>query len=204
MPAHFEFLLEEPSMEAFLKAGLPRFLPEGSTFTTHPFQGKRAFLRNLENRLRGYVNWLPENYRVVIVVDRDDDDCAKLKERLETACRSAELKSKRAAGSDIWRVVTRIAVEELEAWYFGDWRAVLESYPDVPDGIPRKQQFRNPDAVKGRTWERFERVLQKHGYHKGGLPKVEAARVIGERFDADRCNSHSFRCLADALREAAA
>lgn len=37
---HLEFLVEEPSMETFLKGLLPRLLPEGCTFGIHPFQGK--------------------------------------------------------------------------------------------------------------------------------------------------------------------
>lgn len=37
---HFELLVEEPSMEAFLRALLPRLLPQGRTFEVHAFQGK--------------------------------------------------------------------------------------------------------------------------------------------------------------------
>lgn len=204
MPIHFEFLLEELSMEAFLQAWLPRFLPEGHTFKTYPHQGKRDLLEKLEARLRGYANWLPQNpgnYRIVIIVDRDNDDCKALKTRLEKACANARLRSRRAKGSGAWQVATRIAIEELEAWYFGDWDAVRQAYPRVPANVRRRQSFRQPDAIAGGTWERFEMVMKRSGY-ADGLQKIEAARAIGGRIDDQRSDSHSFRCLVAALREA--
>ncbi len=75
---HLEFLVEEPSMEAFLRELLPRLLPENCSFEIHPFQGKKDLLEKLEGRLRGYSSWLPEHWRIVVVVDRDGDDCRQL------------------------------------------------------------------------------------------------------------------------------
>lgn len=54
---HIEVLVEEPSMEAFLHALLPRILPSGRTFQIHSFQGKSDLLGKLEARLRGYAAW---------------------------------------------------------------------------------------------------------------------------------------------------
>ena len=39
---HLELLVEEISMEAFLRTLLPRMLPTGRTFEVHSFQGKSA------------------------------------------------------------------------------------------------------------------------------------------------------------------
>jgi len=44
---HLELLVEEPSMEAFLRALLPRVLPAGRTFEVHAFQGKDDLLAKL-------------------------------------------------------------------------------------------------------------------------------------------------------------
>ena len=52
---HLEFLVEEPSMEAFLRALLPRLLPRDRSFEVHPFQGKSDLLDKLQARLRGYA-----------------------------------------------------------------------------------------------------------------------------------------------------
>lgn len=51
--SHLELLVEEPSMEAFLRALLPRLLPQGRTFEVHAFQGKGDLMDKLETRLRG-------------------------------------------------------------------------------------------------------------------------------------------------------
>ena len=205
MPAsHFEFLVEEPSMEAFLGAWLPRFLPHHCTFGIFPHRGKHALLRRLGNRLRGYANWMPPEYRIVVVVDRDKDDCEELKLRLEQICASAGLRSRRAAGGPEWQVATRIAVEELEAWYFGDWPAVRAAYPRVPAQIPHRVARQDPDAIPGGTWEAFERVLQRYGHFKQGLAKVQAATDIGQHVDPARNRSHSFAVFRDAIGEAVA
>lgn len=202
--AHLELLVEEPSMEAFLRALLPRLLPRDRTFEIHAFQGKTDLLGKLEARLRGYAAWLPADWRVVVVVDRDDDDCRDLKRRLEEMAQRAGLRTRNGAGGAPWQLVNRIAIEELEAWYFGDWDAVRAAYPRVPPGIPQRQGLRDPDAIAGGTWEQFERVMQRHGYFKGGLAKIEAARTIGTRIEPERSRSGSFRVFHRALVEALA
>lgn len=189
-------------MEAFLRALLPRLLPRDRTFEVHAFQGKSDLLDKLEARLRGYAAWLPVDWRIIVVVDRDDDDCRELKQRLEAAAQRAGLRSKSRVDGLPWQLVNRIAIEELEAWYFGDWAGVCVAYPRMSPTIPNQQKFRDPDSVAGGTWEAFERVMQRHGYFKGGLPKIEAARVLGGMIDAQRSRSVSFRHFRDAVLEA--
>jgi hypothetical protein len=201
---HLELLVEEPSMEAFLRVSLPRLLPQDRTFEVHPFQGKNDLLGKLEQRLRGYAAWLPANWRVVVVVDRDDDDCHVLKDQLEAMARRAGLRTRTPAGDAPWQLVNRIAIEELEAWYFGDWAAVRAAFPRVSASVPRRQGFRDPDAIAGGTWEAFERVMQAHGYFEGGLTKIDTARAIGRSVDPARSTSRSFRAFATAVCEAVA
>ncbi len=189
-------------MEAFLSTLLPRLLPQGRTFVVHPSQGKDDLLGKLEARLRGYAAWLPADWRIVVVVDRDDDDCHELKRQLESIARRAGLRTRTRAGNSPWQLVNRIAIEELEAWYFSDWAAVRTAYPRASAHVPRRQGFRDPDAISGGTWEAFERVMQAHGYFKGGLLKIEAARAIGAYIDPARTSSHSFRTLSAAISEA--
>ncbi len=205
MPAaHLELLVEEPSMEAFLRALLPRLLPQDRTFEVHPFQGKNDLLGKLEPRLRGYAAWLPADWRIVVVVDRDDEDCRMLKRQLESIARRAGLRTRTRAGRAPWQLVNRIAIEELEAWYFGDWAAVRSAYPRASESVPGRKGFRDPDAIAGGTWEAFERVMQKHGYFKGGLLKIEAARAIGAHVDPARSRSASFSAFCGAIAEAVA
>jgi hypothetical protein len=199
---HLEFLVEEPSMEAFLRSFLPRVLPAPQSFEVHAFQGKSDLLNKLEARLKGYASWLPTHWRIVVVIDRDNDDCLVLKQQLESAAHQAGLRSRTATGHPSWQLVNRIAIEELEAWFFGDWQAVQQAYPRIPSTIPNRAAFRNPDAIRGGTWEAFERVMRQHGYFPGGLEKITAARAIGGLMDPLRSRSASFRTFHQALLEA--
>lgn len=133
---------------------------------------------------------------------RDDADCRELKCQLEAIARCAGLETRSSrAGQLPWQLVNHIAIEELEAWYFGDWAAVRSAFPRAAVNVPRRQGFRNADAIDGGIWEAFERVMQARGYFKGGLLKIEAARAIGANVDPQRSSSQSFRTFIDAIVE---
>jgi hypothetical protein len=198
---HVELLVEEPSMEAALELLLPRMLAK-ATFKIHSYQGKLDLLGQLLQRLRGYAAWIPETWRIVVIVDRDDEDCAQLKQRLEAIAEQAGLVTRSTArDAGRYMVVNRLAIEELEAWYFGDWEAVRAAYPKAPRTIPAKAAYRAPDAIRGGTHEALLRVLQQAGYFTSGLRKIEAARSIAEHMVPSRNTSPSFCSLRDALRD---
>lgn len=188
-------------MEVFLRALLPRLLPAGRTFEIHSFQGKPDLLGKIESRLRGYASWLPDDWRVIVVVDRDEDDCRRLKRRVELAARNGGLCTRGRSRGKEWQFACRIAIEELEAWYFGDWQAVCAAYPRTVETVPRRAAYRDPDAIKGGTWEAFERVMRLSGYFRGGLMKIEAARAIGAQVDPSRNTSPSFCAFARCVFE---
>lgn len=189
-------------MEAFLRELLPRLIGTDMTFQIHPHQGKRDLLGKLNARLRGYARWLPQTSRIVVIVDRDKNCCEQLKHQLENMAEAASLVTRSSAGASSWQVVNRIAVEELEAWYFGDWSAVRRAYPGVSKHIPEQAKYRNPDSISGGTWEAFERVLQKSGYYTSGLRKIEAAQKVGRQIEPALNASPSFSVFRDALLEA--
>jgi hypothetical protein len=202
---HLEVVVEEPSMEAALRVLLPKMIGDLS-FEVVTHQCKSELLGRLPQRLQGYARrrqhdaWFREHCRIAVVVDRDDDACDELKASLEEMAATARLTTRAKAKNAPWFVLNRIAIEELEAWYFGDWDAVREAYPRVPPTIPDKASYRDPDDIHG-TWEHFERVLQGAGYFEGGLRKIEAARDIAARMSPSRNRSHSFCVLRDALLE---
>ncbi len=68
MTPHVEFLLEEPSAEAFLRPLLARAVAEKLSYSRHVHQGKRDLLGKLDKRLRGYAKWLPETSRIIVLV----------------------------------------------------------------------------------------------------------------------------------------
>jgi len=197
-----EVLVEEPSMEEFLRILLPRLL--GSiTFRVYPYQCKQELLARLPDRLRGYASWLPQNWRIMVLVDRDDEDCHNLKESLEKTCKEVSLSTRSSSGGREYSVINRVVVEELESWYFGDWKAVREAYPRVPKAIPHKAKYRNPESIAGGTWEAFERILRKAGYFRNGLAKIEAARAIAPHIVPERNKAESFRLFYSTLLDMA-
>ena len=198
---HFEILVEEPSMEAFLDELFRNEFPDIS-FLIHSFQGKNDLLANLQSRLNAYAKWLPPDFRVVVLIDRDRDDCRELKRRMEDMARGAGLLTRSAAGGRPWQAVNRIVVEELEAWYFGDWGAVRAAYPRASANVPNRAAYSDPDGING-TWEAFHRVLKRGGYFKTGLRKIEAARAVGAEMNPRLNRSRSFTNFYDAIVEAA-
>lgn len=175
-------------MEAALLELVPRIRPDAS-FELHPYRGKPDLLKKLPSRLRGYAQWHQPDVRVVVVVDRDAEDCLHLKQRLVDVSASAALPA-----------LCRIAIEELEAWFLGDVAALRGAYPAVPASLASKRGFRDPDAIAGGTWEALERVLQKAGYYSAGMPKVEVATRVAAVMDPDANRSGSFCAFRDGLR----
>ncbi|MBI5385876.1 MAG: DUF4276 family protein [Verrucomicrobia bacterium] len=197
---HIEFFVEEESAEAFLQGFLPKVLREGTSFHIHVFQGKPDLLQKLPARLKGYQSWLPDDWRIAVLVDEDRQDCRTLKADLEREAAYAGLLTKTAAGKNRqFKILNRIAIEEIEVWYFGDVEALAKAYPGVPPTLHRKEKYRDPDAISGGTWETLERVLQRAGYYAAGLPKVELARRLAPLMDPVRNRSRSFQHLISGL-----
>jgi len=197
---HIEFLVEEPSTEEALKNIIPKIIGQQITFRIHNFSGKRNLLKNLPNRLKGYRNWIPEDYRIVILINRDDDDCHELKKQLETfASDTGFITKSRQQGNVDFQVLNRIAIEELEAWFFGDIPALTAAYPRISRNLHRKAKYRNPDAITGGTWETMERLLNWHGYHKGGLQKITLAKDVSFYMEPILNRSRSFQVFRNGI-----
>jgi len=197
---HLEFLVEELSAEAALYNLVPKILGEQISFVIHSYRGKSDLLNKLSGRLKGYAGWLPEEYQIVVLIDEDREDCNQIKMQLEDAALEAGLvtKTKARPGTE-FQVLNRVAIEELEAWFFGDVPALVRAYPRIPQSLDQKARYRNPDTIAGGTWEALERILQQYGYYKGGLEKPRAAGEISQHMDPFRNRSKSFQVFRDGL-----
>jgi hypothetical protein len=196
-----EFLVEEQSCERLLRQIVPDLMP-GVAFAVFTFNGKPDLLKKLPDRLKGYHALVREyGYKIVVIVDRDDEDCRSLKEKLNAAARAAGLvPASDAPPGQPFDVLNRIAVEELEAWLLGDVPALRAAYPKIPASLGAREKFRDPDAVRGGTAEALERELQRHGYHGAGLSKVGNAEEVARHMDLDNNTSMSFRQFRDGVR----
>jgi len=199
---HLEFLVEEASLESALTQLLPKILPSTVTYKIHAFRGKTDLLAKLPNRLKGYQAWLPPDWKIVILIDEDREDCLKLKQQLEIMAISSGLITKSSCQKDkSFQVLNRIVVEELEAWFFGDVEAIRQAYPKVSPNLATQKKYREPDAIKGGTWEALERVLRNAGYHQGGLEKYKASSEISKYMNPESNLSKSFKVFYQGLLE---
>ena len=190
-------------MEAFLQSWFSNCFPIDAYTSTITFEGKKDLLTNLGGQIKAYQRVKVPNFvfRHIVLVDSDNDDCIVLKKKVLEICRKAGL-STRVPGNS-WEAAVCIVMKELEAWFFGNWDAVVSAYPRVPKDIPRKAAYRDSDNIRGKTSKALERVLQRAGCIKGGLKKSETAELIGSHYIPENSNSTSFRYFHQVLNDAA-
>jgi Domain of unknown function (DUF4276) len=196
-----DILVEERSAAAALRILIPRIVEgaeEGQDFQIREFSGKQDLLKQLPSRLRAYANW-DGSPKVLVLVDRDDQDCRLLKQQLESIATQAGLSTKSNPSATGFSLVNRIAVEELESWLLGDPTAIRTVFPKVHRTFEKTATFRDPDAISGGTAEALERLLAKAGYYSS-LPKVEVANLIAEKMLIDRNTSASFHMFVEGFR----
>ena len=198
---HVEFLLEEPSAEAALSQLLPRLLAAEDTWRCVPHRGKAALLGRLPALLKSYANRMPHdpNLRVVVLMDADAD-CVKVKKELEDLAKAAHLFTKTTApAGQPFRVLTRLAVSELEAWFLGDRAAISAAYPRIHanhfKGVYRES---HSDALTD-AWETLHRILRKGGYYPTQYLKIEVAEQIASCLEPARNKSASFQYFCAGL-----
>ena len=76
-----------------------------------------------------------------------------------------------------------------------------KAYPKVSAHLAKQEPYRDPDAIKGGTWEALERVLQKAGYHPGGLEKYKASSNISQYMNPELNRSKRFQVFYQGLWE---
>lgn len=189
---HIEFLVEEYSTEVTLNFIVPKILGDIHTFKIHNFQNKDRLLKRLPERMQAYSKFVPDDWRIVIIVDQDRDNCQELKNKL---CNASSIVTKQKGNI----VLHRIAVEELESWFLGDVQAIRVEYERIPASLSQTAKFRNPDAITGGTWEQLDRILRKYGYSTG-LKKQEFAQKVSPHLDVENNLSRSFQVFRDGLR----
>ncbi len=194
-----EILVEEPSMEAVLREIMPRILNGRAQCKPINMRSKGNLLKKLPERLRAYRKRIEngENLKIIVLVDQDNDDCEQLKQRLENIAREAGLVTKASANAhNDFQVVTRIVIEELEAWFMGDVEALKAAFTSLRRAnFPGN--FNNPD--NGGTWERLHRFLKRHNIYRKSYPKIEAARRIAKHMDPESNRSRSFQSFMQGV-----
>jgi Domain of unknown function (DUF4276) len=154
-------LVEGPSEEAFLKEWMPRFLPShqfktivhrgkgrlSEAMDAAPDSKKQGLLDQLPAKLRAYSRSLdPSTDRVLVLIDADNEPCIDLKSRLSRCHKN---------NAPDLVALFRIAVEETEAFYLGDRKAIARAFPKAK--LRRLGDY-TQDSICG-TWEKFRDVI---------------------------------------------
>ena len=213
---HFEVLVEDQSGEKALKILMPKITGDQHTFCVHFYKGigdippnlksktdvsKRILLDQLPRLLRGFGKTFasyPPNYPAAVLVVCDlDDRCLKtFRQELLTVLNACNPSPE-----------TRfcIAIEEGEAWFLGDIRAIKAAYPKAKDAILNCYQN---DSICG-TWELLadavftggSSALKEKGRRAVGREKSEWAEKISPYMNVDKNASPSFCYFRDKIRE---
>lgn len=209
---HIEILVEDSSGERLLDCLLPQMLGEQCqphTWRLHAYKGisrippglkastdpaKRMLLDQLPRLLRGYGK-TPGIDAVIVVLDSDRRDCVAF---------LTELRSLVSALEQAPQTLFRLAIEEVEAWYLGDRKALVAAYPRAKQ---RALENYVQDSVCG-TWEVLAdaiypggaAAIKKAGWPLPGQLKHEWAEHIGPLMDIENNASPSFCKLRDGLR----
>jgi hypothetical protein len=208
---HIEVLTEDSSGKVLLEHLLPKLI--GPLHKPHywriiDFSGvghipsgmrdgdpkKRTLLSKLPAMLRSY-GCQGNIDAVVVLLDADDRDCVAFLAELR------DLAASRGAGG---KTMFRLAIEETEAWYFGDPDALHAAYPKAKKTALKRYRR---DTVCG-TWEMLAGALHpgglialsKPGSPRPGVLKHEWANRIGPLMNPDSNRSPSFGKLREGLR----
>lgn len=213
---HFEILVEGQSEVTALSVLMPKILCEHSrphTWKIHKHRGigripddptarprtsDTSLLHNLPAKLRAYGKEERKDLVVVILVDLDDrEDCIQFKNELKRLLRFCDPEP---------QTIFRIAIEELEAWYFGDKKAIGSAYPNVD----QKVLSAYTQDSQCNTWEVLADAVHPGGYARlikqGRRSRAVLeqkriwARDICRYMDVDANKSPSFQAFCSAIR----
>ena len=197
---HLFFFVEEQSMEMVLQQLIPNMIPESVSYQIITFEGKPDLLKNVQSRLTAYARWVPKDYYFVVLVDKDNDECQKLKAILETKSQNSGLKTKSSVIIDEnFNIINRIAIEELESWFFGDPDALKTAFPKLSATFEKGEKYRHPEQISGGTWEALEHLLQRKGYFETGLSKLTLALTVAPCMTPENNRAHSFQVFHSGL-----
>jgi hypothetical protein len=179
------FLLEEPSMKAFLLEYLPR-LVDGWVHEQHfllvAHEGKSDLDKSISRKLK---NWCEPDAQFVVLRDNDGADCRVQKKRLLALCVPTRRKA-----------LIRLVCQELEGWYLGDVDALTRAYPEAAREILKlHKRFPDPDICSKPSHE-LERNVSS-------FQKQDAARRLGRLLNHDANRSTSLRVFSQSIKHLA-
>lgn len=216
---YIQFLIEDISGKILIDAIMKKYIEESPAnnveYNILPYKGIGGFskgknvqniksqhlLNDLPKRLKAFNAYLlhKEDACLFIILDNDTRNPLEFRKKLENiACRES-IKIDH---------VFCIAIEEMEAWLLGDYKAIQAAYPKMHDRIASKHSNYAQDSICG-TWEFLADILTRGGIGQFkkqnptvfdiGKCKSEWAENIGQYFDIRQNTSPSFQFFISNL-----
>ena len=139
----------------------------------------RFFEKSIPRKLRA---WQEPGVRFVIVRDKDEGDCRRVKAALYSLCRAGRREDS----------LVRIPSHELEAWYLGDTQALADAFGNESlRGLGRKARFRDPDTVS-RPSDAIRILVPE-------FQKVSGARLMAQHLSRAGNRSRSYQVLLEGI-----
>lgn len=172
------FLLEEPSMKAFLDGLIPRLFP-ALQFACVPHEGKYDLEKSVPRKLRA---WREPDVLFVIVQDNDNGDCLTTKQKLLEKCREGGRED----------ALVRIVCQELEAWYLGEPAALARAFADEKlVNLSNQPRYRDPDSLP-RPSRNIKQLVP-------GFQKNAGARAMADHLSREGNSSTSFAVFLNGI-----
>ncbi|MCL5286271.1 MAG: DUF4276 family protein [Nitrospirae bacterium] len=154
----------------------------------------RLLLKELPRLLQGYGK-TPGIDGVVVVLDSDKKNCREFLDELQIL---------RDGCRPVPRVLFRLAIEEIEAWYLGDRKALLEAYPRgkraVLDGYVQDRPCDTWELLADAVYPGGREAILRAGWPLPGQVKHEWAEKIGPLLGLERNMSPSFQKLLSGMK----
>ena len=211
---HFDFLIEDLSGKKMLELLLPKLLNNDYSYKIHSYKGvghlpknlnsipdpsTRVLLNQLPRLIQGFGNTYQgygDNFSaiLIIIVDLDSKDKDNFLKELNQVLEDCSPKPK---------TKFCLAIEEGEAWFLGDTKAITKAYPIVKKNILSKY---TPDSICG-TWETLADAvysggvvkLKKKGKSEIGKEKSNWAKNITPHMNINANKSPSFCYFREML-----
>ncbi len=173
------FLIEEPSMRAFLEGARERLpIPNDVQIVFRIAGGYQNMRPLIEANLR--MSW-PPNTRFVVLCDQDKADCLQRKSDIASVVPEYRRNE----------ILVRIVCYELEAWYFGDPDTLSDLYPRFRQ-VRGQARFRSPDNLQQPATQLMELA---------GRRKRQLAEELGPLLDLESNHSPSLQVFLSGLRQ---
>ncbi|MBK6680888.1 MAG: DUF4276 family protein [Ignavibacteriales bacterium] len=181
-----EILVEEPSIKNVLNTLLPSLLTPDYKLDENCFvrvhSGKTDLLKSIPRKLKAYSK-MPDEYKVLILVDKDFEDCKELKQKIESSIPADVVCDK----------VIRIVSRELEGWFVGDLVAVEKAYPSTKaTKYKNKSTFRDPDEAH--AVQELKKIIP-------GFSKGEVSQKISLHMNLESNRNKSFNQFIKGLEK---